>query len=113
MRFQEVQKNMTLTRHAYHTYAAVMNKAAWNSLPDDLKKVMRDAFDVGRDYAREVTDTEDARILAEIKGQIDIRELSPEGRAAFIEKSKPIYKEFESRVTPELIQKAMKAAAGN
>ena len=113
MRFHEVQKYLTLTRHAYHTYAAVMNKAAWNSLPDDLKKVVKDAFDVGPDYAREITDAEDARIIAEIKDKIDIRELTPEGRAAFIEKSKPIYKEFESRVTPELIQKAMKAAAGN
>ena len=65
------------------------------------------------EYAREITEAEDARIIAEIKDKIDIRELTPEGRAAFIEKSKPIYKEFESRVTPELIQKAMKAAAGN
>jgi len=113
MRFHEVQKHLTLTRHAYHTYAAVMNKAAWNSLPDDLKKVMRDAFDVGRDYARQITDAEDARIIAEIKDKIDIRELTPEGRAAFVEKSKPIYKEFEARVTPALLQKAMKAAAGS
>ena len=37
---------------------------------------------------------------------------TPEGRAAFVEKSRPIYKQFEGRVTPELIQKAMKAASG-
>ncbi len=113
MRFHEVQKYLTLTRHAYHTYAAVMNKGAWESLPDDLKKVVRDAFDVGRDHARSLTDTEDARIMNEIKGQIEIRELTPEGRAAFVEASKPIYKEFESRITPEVLQKALKAAAGN
>lgn len=65
------------------------------------------------EYAREITEAEDARIIAEIKDKIEIRELTPEGRAAFIEKSKPIYKEFESRVTPELLDKALKAAAGN
>lgn len=113
MRFYEVQKYLTLTHHTYHTYAAVMNKAAWNSLPDDLKKVMSDAFDAGRDYARELTLEEDARILDEIKDKIQITELTSEGRAAFVEKSKPIYKDFESRVTAKLLEKTIKAAAGN
>jgi C4-dicarboxylate-binding protein DctP len=112
MRFYEVQKNMTLTGHTYHTYAAVMNKKAWQSLPADLQKVVRDAFDVGRDYARKLTEEEDVRIRKEIEGKIQIQELTPEGRAAFIEKSKPIYKEFEKRITPEILQAAMKAAAG-
>ncbi len=112
MRFHEVQKYLTLTSHAYHTYAAVMNKDAWQSLPPDLKVVVRNAFDVGRDYARKLTLEEDARIVDEIKDQIQITELTPEGRAAFVEKSKPIYKEFEARITPALLQKAMKAAAG-
>ena len=37
MKFHEVQDYMTLTGHAYHTYAAVMNKQAWESLPGDLQ----------------------------------------------------------------------------
>lgn len=112
MRFYEVQKYMTLTGHAYHTYAAVMNKAAWESLPPDLQKVMSDAFDHARDYSRQLTNEDEARILGEIKGQIEIRELTPEGRAAFIEASRPIYKEFETRITPELLDEAVKAAKG-
>lgn len=112
MRFYEVQKYLTLTGHAYHTYAAIMNKKAWQSLPPDLQKVVKAAFDTGRDYARELTEKEDARIRKEIEGKIQIHELTPEGRAAFIEKSKPIYKDFEKRVTPEILQAAIKAASG-
>lgn len=111
MRFYEVQKYMTLTNHAYHTYAAIMNKKAWQSLPPDLQKVVANAFDTGRDYARELTEADEKQIRKEIEGKIEIRELTPEGRAAFIEKSKPIYKEFEKRVTPALLQKAVAAAA--
>lgn len=113
MKFYEVQKYMTLTGHAYHTYAAVVNKAAWESLPPDLQQVMRDAFDVGRDYARELTEQDEKNILENIKGQIEIRELTPEGKAKFVEKSKAIYKQFEREVTPELMQKAIKAASAN
>lgn len=113
MRFHEVQKYMTRTSHVYHTYAAVMNKAAWESLPEDLQKVVQDAFDVARDYARELTQQDEENILKEIKDQIEIIELTPEGREAFIEASKPVYAQFEKRVTPELVQRALAAANGN
>ncbi|CAM5191244.1 TRAP-type C4-dicarboxylate transport system, periplasmic component OS=Castellaniella defragrans (strain DSM / CCUG 39792 / 65Phen) OX=1437824 GN=BN940_00701 PE=3 SV=1 [Castellaniella denitrificans] len=113
MKFYEVQKYMTLTGHAYHTYAAVMNKAAWESLPADLQKVMADAFDVARDYGRELTKEDESRILEKIKGQIQIVELTDEGRQKFVESSAPIYKQFEANITPELLQRAVKAAAVN
>lgn len=112
MKFYEVQKNMTLTGHAYHTYAAVMHKPTWDSLPEDLQKIVMDALIVGRDAAREFTAEDETRILEEIKGQIDISELSAEGREAFIEASKPIYEEFKSKVTPELLDRAIAATNG-
>ncbi len=112
MRFYEVQKFMTLTDHAYHGYGAIMNKQAWESLPADLQKVMKDAFDVGRDYARELTKADEIKILENIKGELAIRELSPEGRAAFVEASQKIYKELESKIGADLLQKAIKAGKG-
>ena len=112
MKFYEVQKYMTLTHHTYHTYAAVMNKAAWESLPDDLQTVMQEAFDVSRDYARELTLEDEKEIYERIKDQIEIIELTDEGREAFIEKSQPLYKQFEKQLTPELIAKAQAAAKG-
>ena len=112
MRFHEVQKYMTLTGHAYHTYAAVMNKQAWESLPEDLQTVVEEAMIVGRDAAREYTNEDEARILDAIKDQIEIQELSKEGRAAFIEASKPIYDEFRPKVSPELMDKALAASKG-
>ena len=112
MRFYEVQKYMTLTGHAYHTYAAVMNLQAWEILPEDLQKVVEDAMIVGRDAAREYTVEDETRILDAIKDQIEIQALSPEGRAAFIEASKPIYEEFRPKVSPELMDKALAASKG-
>jgi C4-dicarboxylate-binding protein DctP len=112
MKFYEVQKYMTLTGHAYHTYAAVMNKAKWESLPEDLQTIVSDAMIVGRDAARQYTNEDEAKILNAIKDQIEIQPLSDEGRAAFIEASKPIYDEFEPKVTPELLAKAIAAAKG-
>lgn len=112
MRFYEVQKYMTLTNHTYHTYAAVMNKEAWESLPEDLQKVVGDAMATGRDAAREFTEEYEAKVHEEIKDQVEIISLTPEGRAAFIEASQPIYEEFKDKVTPELLEKAIAASKG-
>ena len=112
MKFYEVQKYMTLTGHAYHTYAAVMNKQAWESLPEDLQTVIADAMIVGRDAARQFTNEDEAKTLDAIKDQIEIQELSEEGRKAFIEASKPIYDEFRDKVTPALMDKAIALAKG-
>lgn len=113
MKFYEVQKYMTMTNHIYHTYAAVMNKGAWESLPEDLQKVVKDAFDVGRDYARELTNQDEAEILERIKDQIEIIELTPEGLEQFKEKAQTLRPEFEKRVTPELMERAINVAQGS
>lgn len=67
---------------------------------------------VGRDAAREYTAEDEARILEEIKDQIEIIELTPEGREAFVTASKPIYDEFRDKVTPDILDRAIAAAAG-
>jgi C4-dicarboxylate-binding protein DctP len=111
MRFYEVQKYMTLTNHAYHGYAAVVNKDAWNSLPKDLQQVMIEAFNNGRDYARQLTLEDEKNILERIKGQIEIYQLTDAERQAFVRDSLAIHKEFEKVVTPQLL-KTVHAAAG-
>jgi C4-dicarboxylate-binding protein DctP len=111
MRFYEVQKYMTLTNHAYHGYAAVVNKDAWNSLPKDLQQVMIEAFNNGRDYARQLTLEDEKNILERIKGQIEIYQLTDAERQAFVRESLAIHKEFEKVVTPQLL-KTVHAAAG-
>src|SRR5690625_342210 len=112
MKFHEVQKYLTQTHHTYHTYAAVMNKEAWDSLTPELQDIVQNAFDVARDYARELTDKDEEQILEEISDQIEIIQLTDEGREKFIERSQPIYAEFEKVVTPELIERARAAAKG-
>ncbi|GGA94056.1 TRAP transporter substrate-binding protein [Allosediminivita pacifica] len=104
MRFYEVQDHITISNHAYHGYAAVVNEQAWNQLPDDLKEVMTEAFDNARDLARELTVDYEAEQLEAIGDEIAIKRLSDEELSAFIEASYPVHEAFADVVTPELIQ---------
>jgi len=104
MKFYEVQDHLTLTGHAYHGYSAIVNKDAWNALPDDLKAVMTTAFDNARDLARELTVQYETEKLAEIGDEIAIRELTDDERNAFIQGSFKVHEAFEDVVSAELIQ---------
>ncbi len=104
MRFYEVQDHLTLTGHAYHGYAAVVNKDAWNKLPKDLQVVMTEAFNNARDLARKLTADYEAEKLAEIGKDIAIRELTAVERKEFINASFAVHRAFEDAVSPELIQ---------
>lgn len=104
MRFYEVQDHLTLSNHAYHGYAAVVNADAWNALPEDLQQVMTVAFDNARDLARELTVAYEVEQIEKISDQITIRELSDDEVQAFIKASYPVHEAFADTVTPELIQ---------
>ena len=103
MRFYEVQKHMSLTSHAYHGYAAIVNKDAWDALPADLQKIMTEAFDHGRDLARDLTNNFEKEAIEVIKKHTKVTELTPENMAAFIKASQPVHEEFRKVVTSELL----------
>ena len=103
MRFYEVQKHMSLTSHAYHGYAAIVNKDAWDALPEDLQKIMTEAFDHGRDLARDLTNDFEKEAIEIIKKHTEVTELTPENMAAFIKASQPVHEEFRKVVTSELL----------
>ncbi|SEG83963.1 TRAP transporter substrate-binding protein [Marinobacterium lutimaris] len=103
MKFYEVQKHMTLTSHAYHGYAAVMSKDAWDSLPEDLQQVMTQAFDNARDLARDLTTQYEQEKLSEIESDIAIHRLTDTEKEAFIQASYKVHEAFADVVTPELI----------
>lgn len=105
MNFYEVQDYLSLTGHAYHGYAAVVNEDAWNQLPDDLQEVMTEAFNNGRDKARELTLEDEEETLNRIESEIEVNELSDDQLDAFIEAAQPVHAEFEDEVTPELLDK--------
>ncbi|GAB3489108.1 TRAP transporter substrate-binding protein [Marinomonas epiphytica] len=102
-RFYEVQKYMTLTSNAYHGYAAIVNKQAWNDLPEDLQSVMTEAFNNARDLSRKLTDELEASALENIQKHTQVTLLSPEQIQAFVEASQPVHEEFRETITSDLL----------
>lgn len=102
-KFYEVQKYMTLTSNAYHGYAAIVNKQAWESLPEDLQAVMTTAFNNARDLSRKLTNELEASALENIKKHTKVTELTDEQMAAFVKASQPVHEEFRETITSDLL----------
>lgn len=66
-RFNEVQKYMSMTGHAYTAQIFTMNLAKFNALPDDVQKLFLDAAHESAVFQREGTAKEEANQLAEMK----------------------------------------------
>jgi tripartite ATP-independent transporter DctP family solute receptor len=109
-KFYEVQDYLTMSGHVYAATILLTNLDWYNSLPDDLKKVVDEAAVEYRDYQRKLATDQDAEFLAKLKENgMQVNELTPEQKDAFIEASKPVYEQFSKEIGEDLVKKAMEA----
>lgn len=66
-KFYEVQKHLTLTRHAFTAMPVVLNKAKFDALAPDLQKVLVDAANEAKQFQRNLNKKNEASIIAELR----------------------------------------------
>lgn len=66
-KFYEVQKHLTLTRHAFTAMPVVLNKAKFDGLSPDLQKVLIDAAGEAKLFQRALNQKSEATIVAELR----------------------------------------------
>lgn len=103
MKYYEVQKHLVVSDHGAMEDVVLFNPAFWNSLPEEHRTVIAEAFEevVPELIAHKAESVKAA--LAEIEASgIDIREMSAEEKQAFREKMYPATREaFLSRTGDE------------
>ena len=109
-KFYEVQSDLTLSNHGYLGYMVVTNKIFWNSLPDDLKKIvvqsMKDATAYNDKEAVELDKVYLKKI--EASGKCKVYTLTTAQRAAWKAQMVKIYPQFYGIIGKDLIEQAMK-----
>ena len=112
-RFDEVQKYLSLTGHFYTAGIITMNKALYDSMPEDLQKVLMDAAAVARDYQYELCDKQNAEALEYLKTKMEVNEISPENRQLFVDATAPVYDQLAAEIGEDIVNIAREAQAGN
>ena len=106
MKFFEVQKYCTDTRHIYSVYVNFMNRAFFEKLSPEHQKLIKE---VGREqalYQRKVAEelTDEAEKHIKDSGKTEMIYLTNEERAAFRVASGPALKLVKERVSPEVVE---------
>jgi tripartite ATP-independent transporter DctP family solute receptor len=98
MKFNEVQKYMSLVGYVYTTYTLTAAKKTWDALNEDERKLIVEAADEAKVYERQVARDLNSRLLADLKKTMQVNEVSPAEVARFGEKAKPVYDKFSKIV---------------
>ena len=104
-KFDEVQKDITVSYHAHLQYAVIVNSKFWAGLPADIRAELEKAMDEATDYTNSIARKENEDALAEIKkkGKTTLHYLTPEQRAAWQKAMAPTYKWAVGRVGQEVL----------
>ena len=94
MKFDEVQKYLTLTRHQYNPQIIIMSKKAWDKLSPAEQKIIQESANEARDFERQVSAKKNAEALEYLKKKLEVTELSAEEMAKMREKVKPVIEKY-------------------
>lgn len=108
-KYFEVQKYLTISNHGRFDYTVATSKKFMDSLPEDLRKVVKEAMDEAMDYGIKVNNEENEGYLEQIKatGKMEVNELTPQEREAFIKAVQPVWEKWSKVIGEDIFQRAI------
>jgi TRAP-type transport system periplasmic protein len=91
-KFFEVQKYLSITRHAYTPFLVLYSKKMFDTLSKEEQAVLREAAVEGQKVQRATIRAVDGKALAELKAKgMQVNEITPAEQKRMFEKVKPVY----------------------
>lgn len=107
-KFSEVQKYLTLSRHAYTPMMILYSKPLWDQLAADEKAALQECVIVGRDVQRKASRDLAATSLANVKAAgMEVTELTAEAQAEMRKAVMPVYEKHAATIGQEVVDKMM------
>ncbi len=111
-KFFEVQDGITESNHGIIDYLVVTSTEFWEELPDDVRDQLSTILaEVSKTRNAESFAVNEANKKLIIEAGSEVRQLTPEQRAMWVEAMKPVWSQFEDDVGKDLIEAAQAANA--
>jgi tripartite ATP-independent transporter DctP family solute receptor len=105
MKFYEVQKYLTLTKHAYSPTLVLFSKKIWDTLSSQEQSTLKECATQGRDEQRKVNRELSAKSVANLKSKgMQVNEINPSEMLRIREKSKVIYERHSKEIGDEALR---------
>ena len=107
-KYYEVQKYLSITRHAYTPFLVLYSKKMFDALSKDEQAALREAATEGQKVQRATIRASDGKALAELKTRgMQVNEISPEEQKRMLEKVKSVYDKNSPTIGAETINAVM------
>jgi tripartite ATP-independent transporter DctP family solute receptor len=104
MKFYEVQKYLTLTKHAYSPTLVLFSKKIWDNLSPAEQSTLKECAGQGREEQRKVNREKSAQSVANLKSKgMSVNEISAAEMQRIRDKSKVIYDRHGKEIGDEAI----------
>lgn len=102
----EVQKYLTMTRHAYTPFLVLYSKKLWDQLSPEEQTILSECATVGRDEERRVSRALNDTSLANLKKQgMQVSEVSADELAKMREATAAVYQRHEASIGKDTIER--------
>ena len=103
-KFYEVQKYLSVTRHAYTPFVVMYSKKMWDTLSKEEQAALREAAIEGQKVQRATIRANDGKALANLKSKgMLVNEISPAEQKRMFEKVKPVYEKNAATIGADAI----------
>lgn len=103
LKLNEVQKYLSLTKHAYGAFVPLVSKKYWDKLSEADRAVLRDAALEARTYQRKVAREQAASAQAAMAAKgMQVNDVTPAERARMRDKVKPVWDMFSKEVGQDM-----------
>lgn len=111
-RFQEVQKNLILTRHVHDVSPFVISGTAWESWTDEQREWVTQASQEAGDYMRnKAIEMEDVKLQELKDAGMNVYELTDDERQTFVDAVKDVPAQFAEKMGSEAYELYQKCIA--
>ena len=115
-KFNEVQKYLSVTRHAYTPFLILYSKKLWDQLNAQEQAVLREAAVAGQKVQRTAIRAQSEKSLASLKAKgMQVNEITPAEQSRMFAKVKPVYDKNVPTIGAEavtIVLDALKKARG-
>lgn len=108
MKFYEVQKYYSLTKHVYLAGLTIINKPFFDGLPADIQKIIQTSFTEAAAFQRELVRKDDVEKLEKLKTKLKVNEVSKQEIQKMREATSVVYEEWADKIGRDFLNKTLK-----
>ena len=108
-KFSEVQKYLSVTRHAYTPFLVLYSKKLWDQLNPQEQAVLREAALEGQKVQRAANRALNEKSLASLRTTMTVNDVSAAEQKRMFDKVKPVYDKNVPTIGPDAVNAVMDA----